>query len=226
MHYNCQAMSDRRSFFSVISPLILLLVLVILPPPALPAEDSPVDMIRQTSRELLARAEESRDEILHNPQRIYRLVEEYLLPHVDFERISRWILGRHWRGASEQQRGRFSNQFREMLIRTYSSSLLDYTDIGVEYLPLRAGDDPRKALVETRVRQGGAPPIQINYRVYERDGVWLVYDVTVEGISLVTTLRSSVAGEVRNLGLEGFLVDLEKRNAALIERDAARAATP
>lgn len=185
--------------------------------PAARAADQPhpaEETVREAADRVLARLEAEKNVIESNPARVYDLAQSIILPHFDFERMSRWVLGRHWRDASEAQRERFTEEFRTLLVRTYARALAEYSEQEVEFLATRerAEDD---VLVRTEVRQSGGPPIPIHYSMHRTDGTWKVYDVTIDGISLVTNYRSAFSSQIRQGGVERLIDRLAERNAAL-----------
>jgi phospholipid transport system substrate-binding protein len=175
--------------------------------------EEPGALVRETSDRMLAVLKEQRDVIKAEPARLYGLVDEIVLPHFDFERMSRWVLGKHWRQASAEQQREFVNQFRTLLVRTYGTALLEYTDQQVKFLPVRISADGRDATVRTEVVKPGAPAIPINYSMYLGDHGWKVYDVVIDGISLVSNYRTTFAAEIRNHGIDALIRRLADRNA-------------
>jgi phospholipid transport system substrate-binding protein len=194
----------------------LLLLLLGLTAAGLKAEPAavgsdPQQLVRTTTDNMLAALKQHRAELDREPHRIYDLVKEIVLPHFDFVRMAQWTLGRHWPGASSEQKLRFVRAFRELTVRTYAVALLEYTDQEIRYLPLR--DDPAggDVTVRTEVQQRGRAPIAINYSLWQRDGQWKVYDVSVEGISLIANYRTAFATEVRQTGLDALIERLERQ---------------
>jgi phospholipid transport system substrate-binding protein len=177
------------------------------PPPG------PRDLVVSTSQQVMAALRREKDSLRDHPERLYDLVEKLVVPHFDFERMSKWVLGKHWRSASPDQRARFIEQFRTLLVRTYASALLDYTDQRIEYQPLRERPDGAHVTVRTRVQPPGGFPIPINYTMHRSGDEWKVMDVSVDGVSLVTTYRGSFARQVRRSGIDGLIASLEQRNA-------------
>ncbi|NIR28632.1 MAG: ABC transporter substrate-binding protein [Gammaproteobacteria bacterium] len=176
------------------------------------ALQKPEELVAETSDQVLA-ALKSEDEALEeNEQRLYSLVEKVVLPHFDFRQMSMRVLGRHWREATQEQRSRFIAQFKTLLVRTYSNALLDYADATVEIQPVRAAEDARTVMVRTSVEAQGVPSLAINYLMYRAGDAWKVYDVTVEGVSLVITYRSSFSQEIRRNGLDQLIDELASRN--------------
>lgn len=177
------------------------------------AEDDAQVLVRQVTDQVLTRLEAERPQLKADPLKIYPLVEDLVLPHFDFSRMSAWVLGKHWRTASEAQRSAFTTQFRTLLVRTYAVALLEYSDQQVGYLPSRAAEDGRSTLVRTEIARAGQPAIALNYALYRRAEAWKVYDISVDGVSLVTNYRSSFANEIATGGLDALIAQLEKRNA-------------
>ena len=178
------------------------------------AETAPEDLVRSTADAILAEIKQNRELYTKDYGRLYRMAEEKVLPHFDFRRMSQWVLGRAWRDATPEQRDRFAAEFRDLLVATYSTALINYKDQEVVYLPVqrKPGDDD--ALVKTEVKQGGGQPnIPIHYSFYKnRDGVWKVYDITIEGVSLVTNYRSVYSSKIREIGMDGLIAEIAASN--------------
>lgn len=151
---------------------------------------------------------------------IMALVDEKVLPHFDFARMTALATGVGWRGATPAQQGLLVDQFRTLLVRTYSTALTKYTNQTLEFQPERRSEDGRKALVRSLLKQPGAPALTIDYRMSETPGGWKIYDVAIDGVSLVTTYRDSFADEVRKGGIDGLVKMLTDKNAALASQDA------
>ncbi len=196
--------------------LFLLLVFGLsLLPPAVWAEDAQQaqTMVQETTQQVTARLKSERAQLEENPDLIYPLVQDLILPHFDFERMSRWVLGRHWRSADATQQQEFIGQFRSLLVRTYAKALLEYTDQSIDMLPLRPGERPDRATVRTEVKQSGGYAVAINYELYLGSDGWKVYDISVDGISLVTNYRASFNEEIQKGGMGGLLTHLAELNA-------------
>lgn len=172
----------------------------------------PQQLVIETTERMLATLEQQAPQLEQNPALIYDLVGEIVLPHFDFVRMAGWVLGRHWRTASPEQKLRFVRAFRELLVRTYAVALLEYRGQRIEYLPLRADPAGGEVTVRTRVMQSGRAPVALNYTLWERDGRWRVYDISVDGISLVASFRTSYAAEIRERGLDALITRLEQHN--------------
>lgn len=194
---------------------LLFFLLALFLSPAMAVEDKsgdPQALVRDTSERMLAVLRAQREQLEKHPERIYDLVNEIVIPHFDFSRISRWVLGKYWRQATPEQRRRFENEFRTLLVRTYATSLLEFIDDQFRYPPVRMKPGAKRVTVRTDVIRRGGQPVRIEYRLFRgRDG-WKAYDVLVEGVSLVANYRSSFAEEIRKSGLDALIARLAEHN--------------
>lgn len=174
---------------------------------------APDALVKETAQKIMTKLRVERELINKDNQRLYALVDEIVLPHFDFERMSQWVLGKHWRGATPVQQQEFIGQFRILLVRTYSKALIDNVDQEVRYLPLRSETGATDVTVKTEIPQQSGFPIPIDYSMYLKNGAWKVYDVNIDGISLVANYRTSFANEIRKSGLETLIKSLADRNA-------------
>ncbi len=179
-----------------------------------PGNISPQELVRDTSSRMLSALRDEREEIAGNPGRLYELVADIVLPYFDFERMSQWVLGKNWRTATPEQRVRFVEQFRKLLVRTYGTALSGYADEKIIYLPHSDSAEGVKVTVRTEIEQGGST-IPINYSMYNSKDGWKVYDVAISGVSLVTNYRSTFASIIRGEGMDSLIDQLVKRNGAL-----------
>jgi len=132
---------------------------------------------------------------------------------VDFERVSHLILGKFWKTATPQQQVRFKKEFRTLLVRTYTTAFTEYANWTIRYLPITLNQDDDKALVRTEILQEGAKPVAVNYRMVNINNDWKVYDVLIQGISLVQNYRASFTSEVSRTGsLDQLIDELAQRN--------------
>lgn len=179
---------------------------------AVAAIDDPQRLVRETGDKVLAEVSARKAQLEANPQLIYPLVENTVVPHFDFRQMSQAALGRYWRDASEAQKEEVTREFRELLVRTYATALLNYSDQQIEYLPVRNPPDADRVMIPTRVASSGAPPVPIDYRLERNDSKWLVYDVVIDGVSLITNYRSQFASLVRRNGIDGLIDTLAAKN--------------
>ncbi|WP_089729789.1 MlaC/ttg2D family ABC transporter substrate-binding protein [Candidatus Thiosymbion oneisti] len=168
--------------------------------------------IKQTSERMLAALERQRPALERNPSRIYGLVDQILVPHFDFERITRAAVGKqHWGKATPTQRRALIQGFQELLIRTYAKALLNYSGQKIRYLSEAPGRHS-SVRVFTEVREPGADPVPVNYKVHKKGGVWKVFDVKIDSVSLVSNYRGSFNAEIRRNGIEGLISRIKEMN--------------
>lgn len=208
----------KKYLFAI--PLMMVgLLLPILAQTATPA--GPDELVKQTSEKVLATLEKNKPLYEKNPERIYQLVDEIILPNLDFVAMSKLALGKNWNQASVQQQTRFTEAFKNMLIRTYSKSLTEYAGQKIEFLPYRPEPDGKMTTdVSTRILPSNGPAIPIDYRLRFKDDAWKVYDISIDGISLVTNYRNSFASDIRTGGMDSLI---NKLNAKLAEKPDAPA---
>lgn len=147
--------------------------------------------------------------------RIHSLVNKVVLPHFDFERMSKLVLGKHWRRTTKDQQKRFADEFRGLLVRTYSSALVEAAGKvrTIDYSSVDRRGNPPQATVSSKVYQVGKPtPIEVDYDMYYHGGKWKVYNVTVGGVSLVTNYRTEFANDINKIGIEGLIKKIKTRN--------------
>jgi len=172
-------------------------------------------LVEQTTNELLARLRADREALQKDPGRVVQIVEEVVLPHFDFDAISASVLGKYWRSADAGQRRRFRDAFKSLLLHTYATALLDNLDSKIEYEPVREPAGATDVTVRTSIPQGGQFPLPVNYSMELIDGQWKVYDVEIDGLSLVKNYRSTFAAEINKSGLDGLIATIEDRSRNL-----------
>lgn len=176
----------------------------------------PQALVKNASDEMLKALKDNKAELNQNPDKIYSLVEQILMPYFDFEKMSKLALGKNWRQLDNEQRVKFVEEFRLLLIRTYSTAMLEYTNEEIRLLPFRDDVTRKRVTVPMEVVQPAGPPIPMSLALYENDdNAWKVYDVKIDGVSLVTNYRSSFATQIRNKGVDNLISDLADRNAKL-----------
>lgn len=162
----------------------------------------PLEVVEQTANRVLTTLEENTQQLQDDPEAVQTLVAEILLPGFDFELMSRFVLGRHWRDASASQREAFTAGFRDLLVRTYARALNDYSGEDVHFPAQRIADDSERVIVQTEVIQGDGPVIPVNYALFFRNDEWKVFDVTIEGVSLVQNYRAQFGDIIRADGMD------------------------
>lgn len=177
------------------------------------ADVTPPDQIARTAIDKIIQLIKShKDEYARDHKKLYEMVDREVLQYFDFRAMSRAVLGRYWREASEDQRERFTKEFRDLLVRTYATALLKYTNEEVRFLPFRPTDE-KTALVRTEIIQaGGGPNIPIHYSFFRSEQGWKVYDVAIEGVSLVTNYRGTYAEKARTQGLDALIASISDAN--------------
>lgn len=173
---------------------------------------APQDLVSETTDKITGVLRVEQDKIKANPNRLYEVVDEIVLPHFDFNRMSSWVLGKYWRTANDNEREQFTHEFRNLLVRTYAKALNDNYDKKIDMLPVRMKEDGKEATVRTEIQQQAGFPIPIDYKMYVKNDAWKVYDVSVDGISLVANYRTSFAQEIRKDGLPKLITRLADRN--------------
>lgn len=184
------------------------------------AQDAdPQEVVRAAAEAVIQRLEADPQRYRHDTEALYAMVREVTFPHFDLERAAQWVLGRHWRGATPEQRTRFIDEFSTLLLRTYATTLRQYSSADireftsqVHFLPLREPEDAKRVTVRTQVLRPGRPPASVDFRLTSRNGPWKVYDVAVEGISLVITYRAEYAGIIQREGIEALIERLSEHN--------------
>jgi len=183
----------------------------------------PDELVRQTSEKVLATLEKNKALYDKEPDRIYQLVDEIILPHLDFVAMSKLALGKNWNQATPEQQARFVEAFKSMLIRTYSKSLTEYAGQKIDFLPYRPAEDGKMTTeVSSRILQPNGPAIPIDYRLRLKDDAWKVFDITIDGISLVTNYRNSFASDIRAVGMDGLI---DKLKAKLADKTGGKSDT-
>jgi len=154
----------------------------------------------------------NKDEGAARTSEFAQLVESRIVPVFDFQRMTRLALARNWRAASAAQQGALTAQFKTLLVRTYSSALLDYRDRPIDYKPLRAAAGETEVTVRSAMRRPGVEPLTIDYDMADGVTGWQVYDVKIAGVSLVLAYRESFAATVSESGIDGLIKALEDKN--------------
>jgi phospholipid transport system substrate-binding protein len=149
-----------------------------------------------------------------NPNRVAEYIKQELFPHVDAFRMSALVLGKHWRTATKQQKLEFTREFRDLQVRTYSSAFTtQFQDWTIKFLPLNLKESAKKAVVKTHILQPGKPPVNVDYYMAKRKGQWKIYDVKIEGISMVITNRNTFSEMIKQKGsLDAVIAELKKKN--------------
>ena len=177
------------------------------------AEVAPEDLVRKTAEQIITEIKANRELYKKDYTKLYKMADAKVLPHFDFRRMSQWVLGKHWKDATPQQRDRFTAEFRDLLVGTYSQALLNYDDQEIIYLPVQRKLEDTEVTVKTEVKQSSGPNVTLNYSFYKnKEGGWKVYDISIEGVSLVTNYRSVYATKVRDKGMDALIAEITESN--------------
>lgn len=181
---------------------------------------SAYDLVKQTSDSMIEALKNKSDELHKNPQLIYDLVDQIVLPHFDFEHMSQLVLGKYWRRISEDEKKQFTKEFQLLLVRTYGTAMSDYADEDINFLPFRNDENSDDVTVKTEVEQKGGFPIPIDYSLYKTNGEWKVYDVSIDSVSLVVNYRTSFTSEIKQSGIMELIKKLRTRNEQELSTDS------
>lgn len=179
------------------------------------ADNSAPDLlIRQLSLDVLETVKNDKAIQGGDVKKINALVNEKIMPHVDFQRITATAVGRFWRQATPEQQQKLMDEFKVLLVRTYSGALTQIKDQSIAMKPLRAAAEDTEVVVRTEIRGRGADPIQLDYRLEKVGAIWKIYDVNVLGIWLADQYKNSFAQEIGANGIDGLIKALAAKNAA------------
>ena len=179
------------------------------------AIESPVVLLERTSTQVIKILRDDHELLQQEPERVYKIIDDYILPHLDDVTMAKLAMGKNWRNATNQQKLDFVDEFRSLLIRTYSKSLIEFKDQEIKYFPVKLEADAYKTSVKAEVIQPGGPSIPMAYRMRIKNNAWKVYDIKIDGISLVTSYRGTFTQEVRKSGIDGLLKYLRDKNNTL-----------
>ncbi len=189
--------------------------------PVLAADTEPDVLARTTTQDVLAILKQDRDIQNGNQGKVYQLVETKILPIFDFNRMTQLVIGKHWPRATAKQKQDLVTEFRNLMVRTYSSSLMAFNEQTVDFKPFSMKPGDTDVTIRSEIRQPGGLPIPINYSMYKTAFGWKVYDVAIDGVSLVTNYRASFSNTIRQNGIDGLISTL----AAQSVRGASKPAT-
>lgn len=185
-------------------------------------ELAPDALVKNVTNDVLTIVRQDKDIQAGSTQRAVELVEQKVLPHFNFSRMTALAVGRDWRQATPEQQATLTNEFRTLLVRTYSNALTQYKNQTIDFKALRLQPSDTDVTVRTEVKQPGAQAIGIDYAIEKGTEGWKVYDVVVGGVSLVTNYRQSFAAEVRGGGIDGLIKSLRSKNSSGVAPSAAK----
>jgi phospholipid transport system substrate-binding protein len=174
---------------------------------------APDELIRSVSTDVLDAVKADKSIQSGDVQKIIGLVDTKVMPHVNFQRMTSSAVGRYWRQATPDQQKRLQDEFKTLLVRTYSGALSQVKDQTVQLRPMRSNPEDQEVVVRTEIR-GRGDPIQLDYRLEKAAAGWKIYDVNVLGVWLVENYRNSFAQEIGAAGIDGLIAKLAERNKA------------
>jgi phospholipid transport system substrate-binding protein len=180
----------------------------------------PQPQIEQTTHQLLLELREKSKEIGENRQVAYDLGDKFIVPYLDFPTITRLVIGKYWRSATEQQKKRLIEEIRELIIRSYVTAMSSYADQivatgdKITYFPSRFRPGDKKAVVRANIELQDNRVIDVDYMLFDGNDQWKIYDIRVAGVSLAVTYRTSYGVEIARVGLDGLIDKLSKANSS------------
>jgi phospholipid transport system substrate-binding protein len=171
--------------------------------------ESPNPVIEEAAKLLDEAVKGRRDELAADKEVLYVLIDEILLPRFDRKYAAQLVLARHWRTASDEERDQFINAFYQHLMQRYAEAVLEFDMERLEVLPYRGDDTKKRTTVKTTMRLDDGTKVPVNYGMVRRDAGWLMFDVTIEGISYVRNFKADMNAEIQAKGLAGVIQRLE-----------------
>lgn len=176
------------------------------------AQEAPDALVKRVAEDVLQTIRGDADLQSGNQAKVKALIESKLAPNFDFTRMTALAMGRNWRSATPEQQRRLTDEFRSLLVRTYSGALSNYRDNTMDYAPLRTNAGDTEVTVRTSVRRPGQAPVQIDYSMAKGPDGWKAYDVIVAGVSLVTNYRDEFNDAVKSGGIDSLIKTLADKN--------------
>lgn len=188
------------------------------------ADETPDQLIKRLSQEILDIAKADKDIQSGNQKRVFELVEAKVLPHIDFTRMTSLAAGKNWRDTTPEQQKQLISEFRTLLVHTYSGAISQIKDQKVEFKPFRGAPDDTEVEVKSQVIQARGEPLQLSYRLAKSATGWKIYDINVLGAWLVETYKGSFAAEVTKSGIDGLIKTLVEKNKKLATASVGKTA--
>ena len=173
---------------------------------------APDALARSVTDEVLAVIRADKDIQSGNQKKVIDLVEAKVLPHFSFPRMTQLAMGRNWRTATPEQQKRLITEFRALLVRTYTTAFTQYKNQTIDYKPVRMAAGDTDVVVQSQIKQQSGPPIAVDYSMEKTDNGWKVYNLKIEGVSLIENYRNTFNNEVQKHGVDGLINTLAERN--------------
>jgi phospholipid transport system substrate-binding protein len=184
---------------------------------------SPDVLIKSTVQEVIAIIKQDKDIQAGDQQKILALVDAKVLPHFDFQRMTRLATGKYWRSATPEQKQALVREFRNMLVRTYTKAFTVYRDQVIEVKPLKLAADDTEVTVKTTILKAGAQPIPVDYEMEKTADGWKLFDLSIEGVSLVTSYRGTFASQIEQNGIDGLIKTMADKNSSAASASQVKA---
>jgi len=194
------------------------LVAFVLAVPAWGAELAPDALAKSVTDEVLAIVRADKEIQAGNRKRVLQLVESKIVPHFNFTRMTQLAMGRNWRQASPEQQRVLVGEFRVLLVRTYTAAFTQYRNETVEYRPARMKPGDTDVVVQSFINRPGGQPVAVDYSMEKTGEGWKVYNVKIEGVSLVENYRNTFNSEIQKSGVDGLIRTLSERNRELAQQ--------
>ena len=178
---------------------------------------APDALAKSVTDEVLAVIRADKDIQSGNQKKALELVEAKVLPHFSFPRMTQLAMGRNWREANPEQQKKLIAEFRTLLVRTYTTAFSQYKNQTVEYRPARMAAGDTEVVVQSLIKQNSGPPIAVDYNMEKTDSGWKVYNMKIEGVSLIENYRNTFNTEVQKKGVDGLIATLADKNRSVMQ---------
>ena len=204
-----------KKIISSLSIIVCLFLSVMLPLQATAAgEGGPIGLLQSISDQMIAQLKSNQATLKSNPGLVYRLANRIVVPHADLDEMSKRVLpAKTWAAATPQQRAQFKKEFTTTLIRTYASALAEYKDQAIKFFPIRGGVSGSTVKVDSQIIRSDGPSISVQYSLINRGAGWKLYDMTVEGVSMLESFRSQFSDKLANEDMGALVRDLSSHNS-------------
>jgi phospholipid transport system substrate-binding protein len=203
----------KKMFKKLLKKLLIVVSMWALGGVAFAQDATPDELVRKSTTEVLGMLKADKELAAGDPAKVEKLANEKILPYFNFQRMTQLAVGRSWREATDSQKTALIDEFRRLLVRTYSASLSQFKNQNIDVKPLKLTPSDTEVVVKTLIAQPGAQSIPIDYSMEKTNDGWKVFDVLIDGVSLVTNYRSSFSTEIKNSGIDGLVKSLADRNA-------------
>jgi phospholipid transport system substrate-binding protein len=184
---------------------------------------APDTLIQNTVQEVIAIIKQDKDIRAGDQKKILALVDDKVLPHFDFERMTQLAVGKYWRSATPEQKKVLATEFRNMLVRTYTKVFTVYRDQTVEVKPSRIAAGDTEVTVKTIISKPGSQLTPVDYEMKKAADGWKVFDISVEGVSMVMSYRGTFASQIQENGIDGLIKVLSDKNTNAVHGDMVKA---